>query len=145
MNGPDLQLDTAAVVRRAVMSLGRRLRHEQPESGRTAAELSILGHLLRSGPMTPGRLAATERVQPQTLTRTLASLADSQLVGRREHPSDGRSVLLELTGAGLAALRHDMAARDAWLSRAMARSLTAEECELLRRAAALMDRLADSR
>jgi DNA-binding MarR family transcriptional regulator len=144
MSEPDPQLDAATALRRGVMGLGRRLRHERPDAGRTQAELSILGHLRRSGPMTPGQLAATERVQPQTLTRTLASLSDSLLVARREHPGDGRRVLLELTSAGLAALRHDMARRDAWLAAAMARSLTAEECELLRRAAGLMDRLTDS-
>jgi DNA-binding MarR family transcriptional regulator len=136
-------LGTAVAMRRSVMSLARRLKTERPAGGRTSLELSVLGHLHRRGQMTPGDLAAAERVQPQTLTRTLTSLEDSHLVSRREHPQDGRRALLALTGAGLDALRQDMAQRDSWLAAAMARSLTDTERELLRLAAALLDKLAE--
>ncbi len=53
-------------------------------------------------------------------------------------------ILLELTEAGRAALRRDMAARDSWLAQAMAASLTATELELLRLAAGLLERVADA-
>jgi DNA-binding MarR family transcriptional regulator len=134
----------AATVRRSVMSLGRRLKLERPADGRTSLELSALGHLLRRGPLTPGEIAAAERVQPQTLTRTLTSLEADGLVSKAAHPRDGRMILLELTEAGRAALRRDMAARDSWLAQAMAASLTATELELLRLAAGLLERVADA-
>ena len=120
----------AATVRRSVMSLGRRLRLERPADGRTSLELSTLGHLHHRGPMTPGEIATAERVQPQSLTRTLTSLEADGLISKAGHPRDGRMILLEVTEAGRAALRRDMAARDSWLAQAMAARLTATELEL---------------
>src|ERR1700729_297341 len=113
----------AATVRRSVMSLGRRLTLERPADGRTSLELSALAHLPRRGPMTPGEIAAVERVQPQTLTKTLTSLEADGLISKAAHPRDGRMILLELTEAGREALRRDMAARDSWLAQAMAARL----------------------
>ncbi len=66
-------LSAAAAVRRGVTGLGRRLRLERTAAGPTALELSVLGHLHRRGPLTPGELAAAERIQPQSLTRTLTA------------------------------------------------------------------------
>ncbi len=130
-------------VRRAVLSIGRRLKAERPAGGRPSLELSVLGHLHRRGPMTPGDLAAAERVQPQTLTRTLTSLEHGGLIARAHHPLDGRRALLTLSQSGLDALRSDMAVRDDWLASAMADYLTRTERELLRLAAGLLERLAD--
>jgi DNA-binding MarR family transcriptional regulator len=135
--------EAAVAVRRAVLSIGRRLKAERPAEGRPSLELSVLGHLHRRGPMTPGDLAAAERVQPQTLTRTLTSLEQGALIVRTAHPQDGRRALLKLTEAGLAALRGDMAVRDDWLAAAMADCLTGTERELLRLSAGLLERLAD--
>jgi DNA-binding MarR family transcriptional regulator len=141
----DPQLTTAAAtVRRSVMSLGRRLKLERPADGRTSLELSALGHLHRRGPMTPGEIAAAERVQPQTVTRTVTSLEADGLISKAAHPRDGRMILLELTEAGRKALRRDMAARDSWLAQAMAARLTATELELLRLTAGLLERVADA-
>ncbi len=134
----------AATVRRSVMSLGRRLRLERPADGRTSLELSTLGHLHHRGPMTPGEIATAERVQPQSLTRTLTSLEADGLISKAGHPRDGRMILLEVTEAGRAALRRDMAARDSWLAQAMAARLTATELELVRLAAGLLERVADA-
>jgi DNA-binding MarR family transcriptional regulator len=134
----------ASTVRRGVMGLGRRLKLERPAGGRTSLELSVLGHLHRHGPLTPGEIAAAERVQPQTLTRTLTSLEAAALISKGGHPRDGRRVLLGLTDAGLDALRRDMAARDSWLAQAMSASLTTTELELLRLAAGLLERVADA-
>jgi DNA-binding MarR family transcriptional regulator len=143
MTAQEVDNEAAVAVRRAVLSIGRRLKTERPAEGRPSLELSVLGHLHRRGPMTPGDLAAAERVQPQTLTRTLTSLEHAGLIKRTTHPQDGRRAVLTLTGKGLDALRTDMAVRDDWLAAAMARSLTATECELLRLAAGLLERLAD--
>ena len=136
-------MTVASTVRRSVMSLGRRLRLERPPDGRTSLELGVLGQLHRRGPMTPGEIATAERVQPQTLTRTLTSLESAALISKAGHPRDGRMILLGLTDTGLAVLRRDMAARDSWLAAAMAGTLTGTELEILRLAAGLLERVAD--
>jgi DNA-binding MarR family transcriptional regulator len=136
---------TAATdVRRGVINLARRLRQERQEASLTALELSALGHLHRRGPLTPGDLASAERVQPQSLTRTLAALEASSLLARQPDPADGRRSLLAITESGEAALRVEMEQRDAWLATTMAEQLTATEIELLRLAGSLLERLADA-
>jgi DNA-binding MarR family transcriptional regulator len=145
VTGPDDALAAAVAVRRGVMSLGRRLKAERQPGGLTSLELSALGHLYRRGPLSPGELADAERVQPQTLTRTLTSLVHSKLVSRQGHPRDGRRAMLGLTEAGLLALRADMTQRDEWLASAMAGRLTRTELEMLRLAAELMEQLAQAR
>ena len=134
----------ATEVRRAVLSLARRLRLERNELGLTALELSVLGHLHRRGPLTPGELATAERVQPQSLTRTLAALEEAGLASRQPDPADGRRSLLAITDQGHAGLRTEMERRDNWLAAAMAAELTTTEIGLLRLAGTLLERLADS-
>jgi DNA-binding MarR family transcriptional regulator len=135
---------TATEVRRGVISLARRLRLERNEVGLTALELSVLGHLHRRGALTPGALAAAERVQPQSLTRTLAALETAGLMSRERDPADGRRSLLAITESGHAALRTEMEQRDAWLASAMAEELTTTEIGLLRLTGALLERLGDA-
>ncbi|HUB41271.1 MAG TPA: MarR family transcriptional regulator [Streptosporangiaceae bacterium] len=138
----DTRAAAATEVRRGVISLARRLRLERAEAGLTALELSVLGHLHRRGPLTPGELATAERVQPQSLTRTLAALETASLVSREPDPADGRRSLLAITEYGQAALRTEMEQRDAWLSAAMAAELSTTEIGLLRLAGPLLERLA---
>ena len=132
----------ATEVRRGVISLARRLRLERSEAGLTALELSVLGHLHRRGPLTPGELATAERVQPQSLTRTLAALETAGLALREPDPADGRRSLLAITEYGHTALRAEMEQRDVWLSDAMAAALSPTEIGLLRLAGGLLERLA---
>jgi DNA-binding MarR family transcriptional regulator len=141
---PDVRA-AAVALRRGVVSLGRRLRTERAGGGLTMLELSVLGHLRRRGPMAPGELAAAEQLQPQSLTRTLASLQAQQLTSREADQRDGRRSLLAITDSGLAALASDMQRRDSWLAEVMAATLTHAERELLRLAGELMERLPDAR
>jgi DNA-binding MarR family transcriptional regulator len=140
----DELLQTAAAVRRGASRLARRLRLERSGPGETLLRLSVLGHLARRGPMSAGELANADRLQPQSLTRTLAGLEQEQLVTRQADQVDRRRSLLEITDAGLAVLHDDMRQRDSWLARAMTRQLTETECQFLRVAADLMERLAET-
>jgi DNA-binding MarR family transcriptional regulator len=125
------------------MRLARRMRAERAETSLTLTQLAALATLERLGPLTPGELAAVERVQPPSMTRVAATLTDADLVTRRPHPTDGRQVLLEATPAAVALLREDRRRRDAWLAQRLV-DLDDDEREVLRRAAEVLDRLAAS-
>lgn len=137
-------LESAAIIRRGVSRLARRLRLERPERGETNLETSVLAHLRQQGPMTAGELAAAERIQPQSLTRTLASLESDRLIVRQPDAADRRRSVLTITEAGTDALLRDMRQRDSWLALAMASQLTATEREVLRLAGEMLDRLAEA-
>lgn len=104
-------------------------------------QLSVLASLELAGAMTPRELADTERVQPPTITRIVAKLEDRGLVQRSPHPTDGRQVILAPTDEARALLGADRRAREAWLAQRLA-ELSPDEREVLRRAAAILDRIA---
>lgn len=70
--------------------------------------------------MTPGMLAARERVQPPSMTRVIASLAELGLVARTAHPTDGRQVIVSLSPSGLALIADEASAREAWMTAQLA-------------------------
>jgi DNA-binding MarR family transcriptional regulator len=130
-------------LRTAVLRTSRRLRQERSTDDVTPGQHSVLGVLDRHGACTPRELALHEKVQPPSMTRTLAALTDLGLVDRTEHPTDGRQVLVGLTPAGRVVVRETRRRRDAWLDRRLA-ELTPAERETLRDAAALLLRVAQS-
>jgi DNA-binding MarR family transcriptional regulator len=130
-------------LRISVMRLGRRLRSERPANVLSASQLSVLSTVERHGPLTPGELAAHERVQPPSITRTVGMLEDFGYLERSPHPTDRRQALLSVTPLGGALLRETRRRRDAWLAPRVA-GLTAAERELLRGVLPLLDRLATS-
>jgi len=134
----------ARALRRGTSELYRRLRAERVSHGLSPSKLSILGRLALSGPLTVTALAAKERVQPQSLTRTLADLEESKLIIRRQDQTDRRQSLTEITRLGEDLLRNDARRQAAWLAVAMSSVLTPAERELLRVAAQLMRQLADA-
>ena len=134
--------DPAATVRRSVNRLVRRMRAERLPDSLPSGRLAALALLYRSGPSTPGAMASALLVQPQSLTRTLAALEADGLVTRSRDAVDGRQSLIELTQSGFEAMARDVGYRDAWLRERMAVELNETEREVLRLAAALMDRLA---
>jgi DNA-binding MarR family transcriptional regulator len=118
---------------------------ERPEREVSSAELSVLGLLHRRGPMSAGELAWAERVQPQSLTRTLAALEERGEIRRRPDPADRRRSVLSITEAGSQVLFADVAQRDSWLAMAMADELSPAETQLLMMAGELMERLAEAK
>ncbi|MBS0297795.1 MAG: MarR family transcriptional regulator [Proteobacteria bacterium] len=133
----------AALLARAVLRLGRRLRAERPDPSVTLAALALLSTLHRLGPMTAARLAEAERLQPQSLSRLLPKLEQAGLILRDPGPLDRRTLVLSITPQGRKALSGDIRARRAWLERAMRDTLSPEERAQLMAAAELMLRLAD--
>ncbi|MCW2806135.1 MAG: MarR family transcriptional regulator [Marmoricola sp.] len=134
----------ASELRFSVARLSRRLRHERdPDNPLSVAALSALGILFREGECTVGTLAAHERVQPPSMTRTVNALVDDGYAVRRAHETDGRQVLVDLTDRGREIILADRRRRDAWLAQRL-RELTPEERAVLRDAAPLIQRLATS-
>ena len=133
----------ASALRLSVMRLARRLRAERAATSLSLSQLAALATVERHGPLTPGELAAHERVQPPSMTRLVATLEAAGLVGRQAHPSDGRQVLLTASPAGTALLREDRRRRDAWLAQRL-RDLPPADLAVLREAAAVLDRLASA-
>jgi DNA-binding MarR family transcriptional regulator len=134
----------ASQLRVSVMRLSRRLRNERdPENALSVGAISVLGVLIRNGESTVGQLAAHERVQPPSMTRTVNCLADDGYVVRRPSDTDGRSTLVDISEKGRQTLLADRRRRDAFLARQL-KDLTAEERDLLRRVAPLIEKLATS-
>ncbi|GEB11818.1 MarR family transcriptional regulator [Pimelobacter simplex] len=134
----------ATELRFAVMRLRRRLfRERHPDNDLSVSSMAVLYALNRQGDLTVGALAGREQVQPPSMTRTVTALADAELVERRPHPSDGRQVVVRITDEGRAVVAADVTRRDRWLSKRLA-DLTPEERDVLRRAAPILQRLAEA-
>jgi len=132
----------ASRLRLAVVRLNRRLRAQRDvEAVVTLTQLSAMASLYRHGPMTPGELAACERVQPPSMTRVIAALTDSGFVDRSPHPTDGRQTVVALTTAGRDYVDAEVSARERWLDAQLAQ-LTADERDVLSRAVDIIDRIA---
>jgi len=132
----------AAELRLGVMRLRRRLASERhPDNELSLNQMGVLGVLARRGAMTVGELAAAEKVQPPSMTRTVNCLEESGDVVKRPHETDRRQVVVELSEQGRGRVLADRARRDAWLAQRL-RELTPDERAVLRQAAPILDRLA---
>lgn len=138
----DVHADTCAEIRRGVTRMARRLRSERPAGSLSGNAISVLGHLHRHGPSTPGEIAAAEHHKAQSLTRVFAELQLEGLIDRRRSERDGRESVLSITRTGRRALASDMRARDQWLQAALS-TLGETELDVLLIAARVLDRLAE--
>jgi DNA-binding MarR family transcriptional regulator len=117
--------EVATRLRIAVNRLQRRLRQQSLE-GLSPAQATALGTVNRLGRPTLGELAAIEQVQPPSMTRIVASLAEAGLVTRETDASDRRSARVAITPAGTRALERIRTAKNAFLLRRLD-TLTAGE------------------
>jgi DNA-binding MarR family transcriptional regulator len=134
--------ELASLLRPALLRLTRLVRIQRVDMSVTLTQLSAMGTLRKSGPMSAGELAACERVQPPSMTKVLANLEERGLVRREVHPTDRRQAVIEITPAGEALLEEERRSRDAWLTRQLA-TLTAEERALLQRVIPILEKLAE--
>lgn len=93
--------------------------------------------------MTPGALAAAERVRPPSMTRVIASLSDLGMIKREPHPTDGRQAIVTLAPAGRDVVIDELAARKAWLDDRLS-ELTSDERDTLRQVVAIMNKMINS-
>ena len=136
--------DPALLASELRVVLGQIVRRLRAEHRFPLSQGSVLGRLDRGGPQSVSELAVAERVRPQSMAQTVADLADDGLVARRPDPDDGRRAIVELTASGKTALETDRRHREGWLARAISDDLSPAEQALLRDAADLLRRLAES-
>jgi DNA-binding MarR family transcriptional regulator len=136
---PSAVAAVAGEIRLACMRISRRIRfestHEVPPH-----QFSVLARL-QEAPRTPGELAEIERVSAPSMTRTVAALVERGLVARTADPSDGRQVILSLSDEGKRLLKETRRRRDLWMT-VRVKALSPEEQEVLRKAAAILTRVA---
>ncbi len=134
----------SGALRVSVMRLSRRLRNERDVSDdMTASHLAVLGTLWRCGALTIGDLAALEKVQPPSMTRTVNRLCEKGLVVRTTHTDDKRVVVVSLTSTAEAVIRESRRRKEAWLNLRL-KELTPAERRILRDAAPILERLSQA-
>jgi DNA-binding MarR family transcriptional regulator len=128
-------------LRPVVMRLARSLRHIRDDSlDLQSNQLSAMAVLLNDGDMLMGELAATEKVQPPSMTRIVNGLEQRGYVARRPDPRDGRQCLVTLTPAGREVILANRRRRDEWLTVRIA-ELDPAEREVLRQALPILARV----
>jgi DNA-binding MarR family transcriptional regulator len=111
--------ELASRLRLSINRLHRLLRQESL-AGLSPAQASALGAVNRLGDPTLGELAAIEQVQPPTMTRLVATLAEAGMVTRVADPADRRSARVRITPAGRRSLERIRTLKNAFLLRRLA-------------------------
>ena len=92
------------------------------------------------GPITLGRLAASERVTPPGITRMVAALEELGLVRREADPADRRIARVSLTAEGRRTVQRTRTRKTAYLAKQL-RKLDQSELAILREALPVLERL----
>ena len=124
----------------AAIHLLRHVRRQDPASGLSAPRLSALSVIVFGGPVTMTDLAAAEQVQLPTISRLVTSLESEGLVRREVDPADRRVVRVQATPEGKRVLDEGRERRIRDLGEQL-RLLPAEELEILRRAADILEQV----
>ena len=135
--------ETANRLRVAIGAFRRRLRETTGDGELSSPQLTALSRLDRLGPMTTAELARREQISPQAMGSTIASLENLGLVARTADAADGRRSILNLTPAGLEAIRSGRNAAADRIAAVLEGSFADEETKILAAAAPLIERLAD--
>jgi DNA-binding MarR family transcriptional regulator len=134
---------TGAALRLVIGRIARRLRQNHAVGDVTLSGVSVLARLDRDGPASPTALAEADRVRPQAMATTLATLEERGLVHRRADPADGRRAVLTITPSGRKVLLHRRSESAQRLTEVLGTEFTAAERRRLLAVLPLLDRLAD--
>ena len=132
-------IDLATRLRLGITRTARRLRQEAG-TDLSPSQTSALAAIERHGPLTPSELASCERIQRPTATRVIARLEQAGLVERAADPADKRCSLVTITEEGTELLERVRTRKDAFLATRLD-ELTAEERDVLERAADILERV----
>ena len=138
------EIDAAIKIRRSVQRFARQLRFRRVGDAISGTKRSILGTLFRSGkPLTLTELARLERLQPQSLTRAIAELEETQLIERTNDEIDRRQLLISITDVGRDLLIVDARAQIHWLGATISTHMSKAEQQMLLIASDLIERICD--
>ena len=131
--------ELAARLRLALNRLARRLRSQTP-GDLSPSRTSALVTIELQGPITLGRLAASERVTPPGITRMVAALEELGLVRREADPADRRIARVSLTAEGRRTVQRTRTRKTAYLAKKL-RKLDQSELAIMREALPVLERL----
>jgi DNA-binding MarR family transcriptional regulator len=135
--------EVAAVLQGAIGLLVRKMRQAQLPGELTLAEASALKRLDKGGPATSSDLAKQDRISPQSMGATLATLEQRGLIERHRDPEDGRRIVLSVSDAGQRMVNDRRGARTEQFATALRAAFTDAELGQLLAAAPLLERLAE--
>ncbi len=121
--------------------LKRRLREQADVGDLTPSQTSVLLRLEQEGPATVSALSRAEGVRPQSMRVTVAALEAAGHVSGHPDPDDGRQTIISLTDACRQWIVEGRAARQDWLTRRIATTLSAEEQQAVATATRLLHRV----
>ncbi|GII66768.1 MarR family transcriptional regulator [Sphaerisporangium krabiense] len=139
---PDDAAQLGSDLRVAIARIARRLRQAHAVGDVTISGVSVLARLAE-GPDSPGSLAELERVRPQAMATTLASLEERGLVRRGQDAADGRRAIMTITDEGRRVLSERRSESERRLAEVLGAEFTPAERHTLASAVSLLDRLAE--
>jgi DNA-binding MarR family transcriptional regulator len=138
---PDLAATLAVELHELVGKLRRRMREHADAGDLPPSQVAVLRRLETEGPLTVSALARAAGIRSQSMGATVAALQAAGLIAGSPDPADGRQTLLALTPSCRKWIRQTRAAKQDWLSHAIASELQAREQQELARALALLQRV----
>ncbi len=123
--------DDVTRLRVALARISRHLDRQARGDALTRTQTSVLGTVIRLGPLRISELADVEGINPTMLSRIVAKLEDAGLLHRRSDPADGRAALVEITDEGRAVGQRLRAERTRLLTGRLSAMPGAHAAELL--------------
>jgi DNA-binding MarR family transcriptional regulator len=140
---PRRTLESAVIdLTQAIGLLVRRVRAAAASNELSLTESAVLARLAKDGPATTADLARAESMKPQSMATTVAALEEMGLLLRKQHPTDGRQMNIELTAEGAALRKRAKDAKATWLAQAISQ-LQEQDRETLFKAGEIIKRLAE--
>jgi DNA-binding MarR family transcriptional regulator len=140
----DLDVNEVAGALRVAVGLMLRKLRQAPIAGElTVAEASALSRLERGGAATSSDLARGDRISPQSMGVTVATLLDRGLIERSRDPLDGRRIVLSITDEGRRVVNDKRGARTDYIAAALRDGFSDADLRQLMDATVLLERLAE--
>jgi DNA-binding MarR family transcriptional regulator len=138
----DFSVEDVTRLRIAMARIARVLAKQSPSDELTQTQLSVLGTVVRDGPIGLGELAEFEGINPTMLSRVVGKLDDRGLIRRIADPNDRRAALVEASEEGKRLQLQSRARRTQLLVQRLA-GLPDDQRDELRAALPALETLAD--
>jgi DNA-binding MarR family transcriptional regulator len=144
-NAKERAMDDDGVIRlrRVVIKLARQLNTSSTGAGLTPSQASVLGLIVRYGPLSLGELGELEGLNPTMLSRVVSRLQAMGFIDRIPDPADLRSASVVRTTAGERVDRQIKARRAAAVAQCLD-LLTPEHVSALTEALPALEALAEA-